>query len=97
MSRPARILSETGMYHIIFRGINRQYLFEEEKDYKKLIEIIKKVKEDKQFELYAYCLMTNHVHLFIKEKEAGDIKTIMHKCCQIMLVGLITNIKEAEA
>ena len=28
MSRPARILSQTGMYHIIFRGINRQNLFE---------------------------------------------------------------------
>ncbi len=79
MSRPARILSKTGMYHIVFRGINRQDLFEEEKDYEKLIEIIKKVKEVKQFELYAYCLMTNHVHLFLKEKETGDIKKIMHK------------------
>ena len=32
MSRPARIISKSGMYHIIFRGINRQNLFEEESD-----------------------------------------------------------------
>ena len=33
MSRPARLLSETGLYHIVFRGLNRQNLFEEEEDY----------------------------------------------------------------
>lgn len=79
MSRPPRVISKTGMYHIIFRGINRQDIFEEAKDYKKLLDIIKKVKEEMQFELYAYCLMSNHVHLFLKEKESGDIKKIMHK------------------
>ena len=43
MSRPARILSENGLYHIVFRGINRQNLFEEEADYEKLLEIYKRV------------------------------------------------------
>lgn len=79
MSRPPRVLSDTGLYHIIFRGINRQDLFEENQDYKKLLEIIMIVKEDEKFELYAYCLMTNHVHLFIKEQNKGDIKKIVHK------------------
>ena len=66
MSRQARKLSQSGLYHIIFRGISRQNIFEEEHDYLKLKEIIKKVKTEMQFELYAYCFMTNHVHLFIK-------------------------------
>ena len=79
MSRPPRILSETGLYHIIFRGINHQNLFEEKQDYEKLLEILEKIKEDEKFELYAYCLMTNHVHLFLKEKNIGDIKKIIHK------------------
>ena len=78
MSRPARILSETGLYHIIFRGINRQNLFEEKQDYEKILEIITKEKEKEKFEIYAYCLMSNHVHLFIREKTRGDIKRIMH-------------------
>ena len=79
MSRPARVLSQTGMYHIIFRGINRQNLFECDKDFAKMEEIIAEVKAEKGFELYAYCLMTNHVHLFIRELNSGDITKIMHK------------------
>ncbi len=79
LSRPPRIISETGLYHIIFRGINRQNLFEESADYEKMLEIIAEEKTIGKFEVYAYCLMSNHVHLFIKEKQAGDIKKLMHK------------------
>ncbi len=79
MSRPPRVLSETGLYHIIFRGLNRQNLFEEDEDYIKLLEIINDIKTGVGIQIYAYCLMTNHVHLFLREKEPGDIKTIMHK------------------
>jgi len=79
VSRPPRILSETGLYHIIFRGLNRQNLFEEDEDYIKLLEIITDIKSVFGIQIYAYCLMTNHVHLFLRENELGDIKTIMHK------------------
>lgn len=78
MSRPPRVLSKTGLYHIYFRGINRQNLFEEKSDYQKFLCIINDQKTESEFKLYAYCLMDNHVHLFIREKEAGDIKKIMH-------------------
>ena len=79
VSRPPRVLSETGLYHIIFRGLNRQNLFEEDEDYIKLLEIINDIKTVVGIQIYAYCLMTNHVHLFLREKESGDIKAIMHK------------------
>lgn len=79
MSRQARKISQTGLYHIIFRGISRQNIFEEEKDYEKLKEILKQVKEEMCFELYSYCFMTNHVHLFIKERNPGEISKIMTK------------------
>ena len=79
MSRRPRLLSKTGMYHIIVKGIGRQNLFEEKSDYEKFKEILKIVKAEMEFSLYAYCLMTNHVHLFIKEKEVGQISKIMSK------------------
>ena len=79
MSRQKRKISQTGLYHIIFRGISRQNIFEEDSDYLKLKEIIKKVKIEMKAELYAYCFMTNHVHLFIKENNTGDISKIMTK------------------
>ena len=67
------------MYHIIVKGIGRQNLFEERADYEKFNGIIRTVKAEIDFSLYAYCLMTNHVHLFIKEKEVGQISKIMSK------------------
>lgn len=79
MGRQARRLSESGVYHIMYRGISRQNIFEEEADYEKMAEIIAKVKRDMSFEIYAYCFMSNHVHLFLKEKEMGEISKIMAK------------------
>ncbi len=67
------------MYHIIFKGIGRQNLFEERADYEKMKSVIEKAKSEMEFNLYAYCFMTNHVHLFIKEKNAGEISKIMSK------------------
>ncbi len=67
MPRSIRNKSESGIYHIMLRGINRQDIFEDEKDIQKLLETIKKYKEISQFEIYAYCIMSNHVHLLIKE------------------------------
>lgn len=79
MGRMARILSDTGMYHITFRGLNRQNIFEESFDFEKFRDFLRDVKKEKDFKLYAYCLMNNHVHLFLHEKELGDIIKIMHK------------------
>ena len=40
MSRRARTISERGVYHILFRGVNKQNIFEESSDFEK----IKKIK-----------------------------------------------------
>ncbi|HHY25099.1 MAG TPA: transposase, partial [Clostridiaceae bacterium] len=52
----------------MLRGINGQVIFHDNKDYEKLIQTIKEIKEISKYEVYAYCLMTNHVHLLIKER-----------------------------
>jgi REP element-mobilizing transposase RayT len=67
MTRLSRIKSETGIYHVVMRGINKQQIFEEDEDYLKLLDILRKYKELISFEVYAYCLMGNHLHLLIKE------------------------------
>lgn len=79
MAREARRLSETGIYHVIFRGVNRYDIFEEDKDYEKILEIISDLKEIMKFEIYVYCLMSNHVHLIIKEANMRDISLIMQR------------------
>lgn len=67
MPRKARIKSESGVYHAILRGVNQQQLFEDEEDFEKFIQVIRDCKAISEFELYAYCLMGNHIHLLIKE------------------------------
>ena len=66
MGRRAREISETGLYHIVFRGINKQHIFEETIDYIKMKVILKELKEEMKFEIYVYCFMTNHVHILLK-------------------------------
>ena len=79
MGRQARQYSQAGLYHIVYRGINRQNIFEEDNDYLKMVDIISDLKLEMKFEIYAYCLMTNHVHLLLKERNMGDISIIMKR------------------
>lgn len=79
VSRPARNISQSGVYHILFRGVNQQNIFEEAVDFAKLKEIIEIVKQDLKFEIYAYCFMNNHVHIVLREKNIGETSLIMKR------------------
>jgi len=68
MPRKARKLSSTKIYHVMIRGNRKQDIFLKDEDRLKFIKILKKVKRKEEYELYAFCLMSNHVHLLIKEK-----------------------------
>ena len=67
MSRPGRIKSVTGIYHVMLRGINKQDIFCDRKDFQKFLNVLKICKEISGFKIHAYCLMSNHVHLLIQE------------------------------
>ena len=79
MPRIARKKSESGYYHIVLRGINKQNLYYDDEDREVFLSRLKIVKEKVNFDLIAFCLMTNHVHLIIKEKEeiGKIIRTIL--------------------
>ena len=67
MPRKARIKSSTGIYHVTMRGINRQRIFEDEEDYKKYLWELKRFQGICGYQLYAWCLMPNHIHILIRE------------------------------
>jgi len=67
MPRVARIKSNSKIYHIMIRGINQQNIFSVNEDNEKFIAILAKYHQKSEYEIYAYCLMGNHVHLLIKE------------------------------
>ena len=61
--------SESGIYHVMLRGINQQQIFEEPEDFEKFLQILKDCKAISGYKLFAYCLMGNHIHLLIKPEE----------------------------
>ncbi len=69
MPRNVRVKSSSGIYHIILRGINKQRIFEDDEDSRYFLKKLKTYKEISEYEVYAYCLMNNHVHLLLKEGE----------------------------
>ena len=78
MPRQERLQSATGIYHVMLRGINKQDIFEDDEDYSQFLNILHALVNrcDEQGHslpshctFYAYCLMTNHVHLLIRERD----------------------------
>ena len=76
MARQARKASETGIYHVMIRGINYQRIFDDEEDQEKYLQLLKTYRKRCGFALYGYCLMGNHVHLLLKEAARPSVMTI---------------------
>lgn len=76
LPREARKISKSGIYHIMLRGINRQNILEDDKDKERLFLTIKRYKEISKYEIYAYCIMSNHIHILIKEVDESISDTI---------------------
>jgi putative transposase len=77
MGRYARITQPGLIYHVIKRGNNREVIFAEEEDYQHYLNTLQRYKKKYGFKLFAYCLMTNHVHLLIKIGQEGTISRIV--------------------
>ena len=69
MSRTARKISKTGIYHIMLRGTDRRAIFLDEEDNLLLLHALRETKKLSGFKLYSYCLMGNHVHILLEEGE----------------------------
>ena len=76
MPRAMRMLSSTGIYHIMLRGINQQNIFVEDEDNVRFIDTLASYQEDIVYEIYAYCLMGNHIHLLMKEGNEAIANTM---------------------
>ncbi|TFE03959.1 transposase [Jeotgalibacillus salarius] len=74
MPRTPRKVSKSGIYHVTIRGVNRQLMFYDDADRMFLLNRMLRLKSETGFSLYAWCLMGNHIHLVIKEKEVSVSK-----------------------
>ena len=51
----------------MLRGVNQQQIFEDEADCIHFQSVLRECKKICEFDLYAYCLMGNHVHFLLRE------------------------------
>jgi len=78
MARQARIKSNSGIYHVMIRGINKEKIFINKLYKIKLLDIIKEIKKEIDFSIIAYCIMDNHLHLLMKDNN-DSLAIIMKK------------------
>ena len=82
MGRTRRVLYDGAVYHIIQRGHNKDILFNNQKDHKALKELIRKYKSKYAFDIYHYCVMSNHFHILLRIQEGIVLPKIMHGITQ---------------
>jgi putative transposase len=66
MARPLRLSFDNAVYHITARGNRRENIFHNDKDRRIFLEKINETCLKYSFVCFAYCLMDNHYHLFLK-------------------------------
>lgn len=65
MPRMGRVVLPNYPHHVVQRGHNRQAVFAEPGDFKRYLEDLRELKTLFDVKVYAFCLMTNHVHLLL--------------------------------
>lgn len=87
MTRQSRKKSMSGIYHVMLRGINKSDIFHDRMDFVKfrilLEQVVHPVDElghpmPPRCRIFAYCMMSNHVHLLVKE-ESDNLSTLIKR------------------
>lgn len=79
MPRQARVILPNTPHHIMQRGHNRQVVFASDNDFTYYLKNLKRFKKEFGCKVYAYCLMTNHVHLLIDPGEDPESLSLFMK------------------
>lgn len=73
MPRQARVVLPDRPHHVVQRGVRRERTFFCPEDYRAYLRIAAKAFDEAQVEIWAYCLMPNHVHLIATPTSEGGL------------------------
>jgi REP element-mobilizing transposase RayT len=76
-SRPYAIDDPDGIYFVTFATVYWIDVFTRKRYKDMIVESLKFCQEKKGLELFAWCLMTNHIHLIIRAKEGFNLSDIL--------------------
>ena len=78
MGRPWREEYKGGIYHVIARGNNKEYIFKESFDKGYFIKQLKESIDGMNYRIFGYILMDNHYHILIQTMDK-KLQEIMHQ------------------
>jgi len=86
MPRKSRIDTPGALHHVIGRGINRQEIFTDKKDYQMFLERLGDLLTQTKTSCYAWALIPNHFHLLLRTGDA-PVSALMKR----LLTGYAVN------
>jgi REP element-mobilizing transposase RayT len=78
MARRSREEQAGGIHHAFARGVERRTIFLDEVDFKQYVKLVGQVTVRYRWNLLAYCLMPNHVHLLVETPEPNLGRGMQH-------------------
>ena len=66
MPRKLRIQYPGAMYHVMNRGDQREAIFRDDEDRQKFLATLGEACQKTEWQVHAYCLMSNHFHLVVE-------------------------------
>lgn len=79
MPRKSRDNIKAQYFHVMVQGINKSYIFDNDENAKKYIELLYKIKNEYDMRILTYCVMSNHCHILLNCKNIKDISSFMKK------------------
>lgn len=77
MARMPRVVVPGYPHHVTQRGNRRQTTFFSDKDYRYYIQLLSESISASDTEIWAYCLMPNHVHLVMVPGEEDGLRSVL--------------------
>ena len=100
MPRKLRIQYPGAMYHVMNRGDQREAIFLDDEDRQKLLGTLGEACQKTEWQVHAYCLMSNHFHLVVETPQPNLVAgmkwllgvytkryNIRHKLCGHLFAG----------
>ena len=78
MTRRLRKNVESSFLHILVQGVNKEFIFLENKDIEKYQSLLFKIKKEYELKIVAYCIMHNHAHILLYAEENKTLSKFMH-------------------
>lgn len=77
--RIARKCLDTSFFHVMVQGINKEFIFKNERYMNRYLQLIRKNLNKEKLKIIAFCIMNNHAHLLIQVENKEELSKYMQK------------------